>query len=65
MRYANILMVKSLRVKSARLFDFLQYFMSELSFEGLRENLFSIICSCSICFLWDTYLFLINYLHLL
>lgn len=60
MRCGNILMTKSLRVESARLFDFLQYFISELSFEGLKEYLFSIRCSCSVCFLWDTYLFFYN-----
>lgn len=47
-------MIKSLRVESARLFDSLQYFISELSFESLKEYLFSIRCSCSICFLWES-----------
>lgn len=56
MRSDNILILKLLRAESARLFDFLPYFTSQLSFEGLREYLFSIRCSCSICFLWDTYL---------
>lgn len=65
MRYDNILMIKLLGVESARLLDFLQYFISQLSFEGLREYLFSIRCSCSICFLRDTYLFFIIYLHVL
>lgn len=58
-------MIKSLRVEGARLVDFLQYFVSQLLFEGLKEYLFSIRFLCFIYFLWDVCLVFIVYLYLL
>lgn len=40
MRCDNVLVIKSLRVESARLFDFWQYFISQLSMKGLSEFCF-------------------------
>lgn len=57
MRCDNTLVIKSVRVESARLFDFLQYFISVLSFEGLRDICFPldahvlfVSCGIPICF---------------